>query len=74
MINTDMNISEETKIEVGTKVVDLEEKDFDKVFPCPLCFKIHEFVVPCMEMLDVDFREELMNEFRIINELQETPI
>jgi len=42
----------------------------EKVFPCPLCFKIHEFVVPCLEMLDVEFRESLMNEFRIINDLE----
>ena len=40
----------------------------ETIFFCPLCMKFQEFTVPCMKMLDKQFTNELLLEFREINE------
>lgn len=42
--------------------------DSEDVYFCPLCMKMQEFTVPCMEMLEEQFKRELLLEFREINE------
>jgi len=42
--------------------------DSEDYYFCPLCMKIHEFTVPCMQMLDKQFRNKLLLEFKEINE------
>ena len=49
--------------------IELEEQE-DKVYPCPLCLTVHEWVVPCMPMIDEKFRNDLLKEFKIINTLE----
>ena len=42
--------------------------DSEDYYFCPLCMKIQEFTVPCMQMLEKQFRMELLLEFKEINE------
>jgi len=46
-------------------------EDYDgKWFPCPACMTIHEWTVPCFEVLETGFREALMLEFKIIDDME----
>ncbi len=45
--------------------------DYESWYFCPLCLEIHEFTVPCIDMLDKKFSLPLMLEFKEINDKEE---
>ncbi len=42
--------------------------DTEDYYFCPLCMQMQEFTVPCMQMLEKQFRMKLLLEFKEINE------
>jgi hypothetical protein len=46
-------------------------KDYESWYFCPMCLEIHEFTVPCIDMLDKKFSLALMLEFKEINDKEE---
>jgi len=45
--------------------------DYESWYFCPLCLEIHEFTIPCYNMLDDKFTHQLLMEFKEINDQED---
>jgi len=45
--------------------------DYESWYFCPLCLEIHEFTIPCYNMLDDKFTHQLLLEFKEINDQED---